>query len=170
MACKNCKLNPVWKFTNQIELCENCFTDYFERKTFRTIRKFNMLPENKIIRLKRSSSLNYKVLTFVLKKKFELKISDSKINFSSENLSDSAEKIFTNILIGKFNGPMPKDDVSRPLYFLSDREIELYAHINRIKGKKRNRNKRVQKLFNKFMKDNSDLEHNVVNALSQLKE
>ena len=43
MTCKNCKTKPVWKFTNQTELCKKCFCFYVESKVFRTIRKYGML-------------------------------------------------------------------------------------------------------------------------------
>ena len=164
MVCKNCKIRPVWKFTNQTQLCRNCFIDYFERKVFRTIRKDKMLFKGKIIRLKKDSTLNAQVLKFVLEKKFPV-IFGGKPNFSFDNLSQAAEEIFSNILKGKFEGPKPNN---KPLYFLSDKEVELYAKLKGIKGKTRKHNKEIQQLFGRFTAKNPDLEHNIVNALGQI--
>ena len=166
MTCKNCTIKPVWKFTNQTQLCKNCFIDYLERKVFRTIRKYQMLPENREITLKKDNSLNSAVLKSILEKKFQVKFS-TKPNFSSENLSQVSEDAFSNIIKGNFAGKKPKDNISRPLYFISDSEIELYAKFKSIKEKAREKNKKIHELFERFSK-NPDLEHNIVNALLQL--
>jgi hypothetical protein len=158
----------VWEFTNQKKLNKNEFIDYFERKIFRTIRKYSMLPENKEISLKKSDDLNTIVLKKVLEKKLKVSFS-SKPNFSSENLSSIAETIFNNIFNGKFIGPRPEDKIKYPLYFLSDKEIELYAKLTNLKGKKRKADKKVQDLLSKFIGKNQDLELNIVNALFQIK-
>ncbi|MFA5060767.1 MAG: hypothetical protein WC494_00425 [Candidatus Pacearchaeota archaeon] len=157
----------VWKFTNQRELNKKEFINYFERKIFRTIRKYGMLPKDRIILLKKSDNLNYLVLKRVLGGKFKVKFSN-KPNFSSENLSECAERIFINILKGKFTGPKPKDKISRPLYFLSDKEIELYAKIKNIYGGKRKSNRKIGKLIDKFSEKNQDIEINIVNAMEKI--
>ncbi|MBT3398104.1 hypothetical protein HOA55_04330 [archaeon] len=161
----------VWEFTNQRKLTKKEFIDYFGRKVFRTIRKYGMLPSNKIIKLKESGDLNTMVLVEVLEKKFKVRLvaSGAGANFSSENLSQIAEDVFGNVLGGKFAGPKPEDKKKRPLYFHSDKEVELYAKLVGIKGTKRKQDKKVQSLFEKFLKKNQDLEMNVVGALSQLK-
>ena len=156
--------NTVWEFTNQKKLTKNEFVDYFERKVFKTIRKYEMLPKNKIVTLKKSEDINTSVLKKIIEKKFEVKYS-TKPNFSSENLSDAAEDIFKNILQGKFTGPTPEN---KPLYFLSDKEIELYAKLTEVKGKSKKRDEKIQKLFEKFLKKNQDLELNIVKALNQV--
>ena len=156
--------NTVWEFTNQKKLTKNEFVDYFERKVFKTIRKYEMLPKNKIVTLKKSEDINTSVLKKIIEKKFEVKYS-TKPNFSSENLSDAAEDTFKNILQGKFTGPTPKNS---PLYFLSDKEIELYAKLTEVKGKSKKRDEKIQKLFEKFLKKNQDLELNIVKAISQI--
>lgn len=157
-------MKTVWKFTNQRELDKSQFLDYVERKVFRTIRKYNILPENKIITMRKSDDLNYKVLKKIIETKFQIKESNSP-NILTGNLSQVAEDIFKNILNGKYVGPTPE---KRPLYFLSDKEIELYAKLSTIKGKIRNQDEKIQKLFEKFLKKNQDLELNIVKALSQL--
>lgn len=164
MTCSRCKTKAVWKFTNQTKLCANCFCDYFERKVLRTIRKLELLPENREFILRKSSNLNAKVLVFVLKKSFSVK-SGNKNNIDDLDLSDYAECDFENVLNGKFG---KKEKIKSPLADLSDKEIELYAKLKNIKGKKRKRNEKIQKLFEKFRKKNPDLEHNIVNAWGQI--
>ena len=154
----------VWTFTNQRELDKNQFIDYFERKVFRTIRKFNSLPEDKIVKLENDKSLNFEVLKAVISQKFEVQISDSP-NIFNDNLSEVAEQTFNNILSGKFVGPTGE---KRPLYFLSDKEVELYAKLTGIEGQKRKQDTRIQELFSKFLNKNQDLEINIIKALGQM--
>jgi len=155
----------VWTFTNKRELNKSEFLNYIERKVFRTIRKFDMLPRDKTITLKKANDLNTNVLKKILETKFPVEFS-AKPNLSSDNLSKSAEDIFKNILKGDYKGPSPDD---KPLYFLSDKEIELYAKLSNIKGTKRKQDKKIQTLFAKFLKKNQDLELNIVKAVGQLK-
>ena len=156
--------NPVWTFTNQKELNKSQFIDYVERKVFRTIRKYQMLPKNKIITLKKSNDINTAVLKKIIETKFEVK-SSTKPNLSSDNLSQTAEDIFKNILKGNFKKQIPKN---APLSQLSDKEIELYAKLKNIKGVKRKQDKKIQSLFDKFLKKNQDLELNIVKAIGQI--
>lgn len=158
----------VWEFTNQRKLNKKEFIDYIQRKVFRTIRKYDMLPESRRIVLKKSDDLNTVVLKHILETKFSVSFS-SKSNFSSKNLSDISEEDFKNILNGKFEGIKNSKELMMPLCDVSDKELELYASLVGLKGKKTKRDKRVQELFERFMKKNQDLEHNIVNAMGQLK-
>ncbi|MBU2576273.1 MAG: hypothetical protein KKF50_00970 [Nanoarchaeota archaeon] len=164
----------VWTFTNQKELNKSQFIDYFERKVFRTIRKYDLLPKDKIFTLKKLTNLNTTVLKNILEKKFEVNWmpssegtcrSGTKPNLSSDNLSQLAEDIFKEVLKGNFKGKIPKN---APLAELSDKEIELYAQLTGTKGTKRKQDKKIQALFNKFLKKNQDLELNIVKAIGQL--
>jgi len=159
----------VWEFTNQRKLTASEFVDYFERKIFRTIRKYSMLPKNKIITLKKSNSLNTNVLKEILEKKFKVRFSTSP-NFSSDNLSAVAEGIFKDVIKGKFEKVTPDIGLKKPLYFLSDKEVGLYAELKRIKGVKRKVNKKIRKFFEKFLDKNQDLEINIVKAAGQIKD
>ena len=158
----------VWQFTNQKKLTKKEFLEYFEKKIFKTIRKYSMLPKNRVIKLKKSKNLNTIILKKILGKKFIVEFSQ-KPNFSSENLSEVAEKIFKNILAGKFVGPKPKDKISRPLYFTSDKEIEVYSKLTNAKGEKRKPDDKIRPLFETFLEKNQDLEINIVKALGQIK-
>jgi hypothetical protein len=158
----------VWEFTNQRKLTKKEFIHYFEKKLYKTIRKYQLLPENKTFLIKEDERINTIILKQILSKKFKV-INSNKPNTSTDNLSDIAEKTFENILQGNFIGPKPKEkNLIYPLYFHSDKEIEVYSKINNIIGKKSKRNKQVQDLFNKFIKKNPDLEINVIKALMQI--
>ena len=43
--CRQCKINPVWTFTNKRQLCKTCFAKYFRRKINHTIRKFKLISK-----------------------------------------------------------------------------------------------------------------------------
>ncbi len=159
----------VWEFTNQRKLNKKEFLNYVERKVFRTIRKYSMLPESRKIVLKKSDDSNTVFLKHILEQKFPVSFS-AKSQFSSNNLSDISEEIFNNLLNGKFEGPQNTKKEFFPLYDISDKEIEVYASLVGLKGKKVKRDERIQELFERFMKKNPDLEHNIVNAMEQINE
>lgn len=157
----------VWKFTNQRKLNKKEFLNYIERKVFRTIRKYSMLPESRKIVLKKFDDLNTVFLKHVIEQKFSVSFS-TKSQFSSKNLSDISEEIFKNLLNGKFEGPKNSAKEFFPLYDISDKEIEVYSSLVGLKGKKTKRDERIQELFERFMKKNPDLEHNIVNTMEQI--
>ena len=179
--------NTVWTFTNKKELDKSQFINYVERKVFRTIRKHQMLPKsrgdigilgsapkNKIITLKKSQDINTLVLKKIIETKFEVKFlpssegtcrSATKPNISAINSSQLAEDIFKEILDGNFKKQIP---ANAPLSQLSDKEVELYAKLSNIKGTRRKQDKKIQTLFDKFLKKNQDLELNIVKALKQI--
>ena len=161
--------NYVWEFTNQRKLDKKEFINYFERKVFKTIRRYEMLPKDRIFRIIKDNKTNTEVLKQILEQKFQVDYSD-KPNISSTNLSDSAEETFGFVIDGKFKGPSPEDKPFRPLYFHSDKEIEVYSKLKGIKYIKPKRNNQIQELFSKFMDKNPDLELNVVKTLRQIKE
>jgi len=159
--------NFVWEFTNQRKLTKKEFINYIERKVFRTIRKFDGLPKDKIFLMKENDNLNTTVLKYILEKKFEVRlVKTGKINVLNDNLSDVAEKIIRKSLKGDFIFDILKN--KKPLYYVSDIELELYAKLVGIKGEKKKRDEKIQKLFEKFFKKNPDLELNVLKAYGQI--
>ncbi|MBU2634531.1 MAG: TIGR00269 family protein [Nanoarchaeota archaeon] len=45
--CKICKTKPIIQLTNtNISLCKSCFLKYFEKKTFKTIKKYDLIEKN----------------------------------------------------------------------------------------------------------------------------
>jgi hypothetical protein len=161
----------VWKFTNGKELTKSEFTNYFERKVFRTIRKFKSLPKDKIFILKKAEDLNTLVLKKILETKFQVKLIPTTYhlppNTSSNNLSQDAENIFKKIIKGNFDN---EEITNSPLIHLSDAEVKLYASLKGIKGIERKQNKKIQNLFNKFLPKNQDLEINIQKAQNQINE
>jgi hypothetical protein len=157
----------VWEFTNKKKLTKSEFLRYVDRKVFKNIRKYGMLSEVDSLTVEDNDLLSTLVLKHILEKKFSVSHSSNPV-FLSDNLSFCAEVVMNNILRGDFSGPLPSDGKFRPLYFLSDAEIELYARLVGISGSLRERDSRVQDLFEKFIRKNPNLEINIVNALSQL--
>ncbi|MGC9309653.1 MAG: hypothetical protein ACP5D2_03085 [Candidatus Nanoarchaeia archaeon] len=158
----------VWEFTNQKKLTKKEFIRYVEKKIWKTIRKYRILPNDKVFKLT-GRDLNANVLKHVLSKKFTVKKGK---NISTFNLSDVAERVFREVLKGNFEGKEMKElkpeYLKAPLYDLLDEEIELYAKLESIKGKPKQRDARIQELFKPFKERNPDLEHNIVNAFLQL--
>jgi hypothetical protein len=160
------KQKYVWEFTNQKKLTKNEFISYFERKVYKTIRKQNILSKKREITLKKSENLNSKVIKKILEKKFIIKEkNNSEIN--DENATDISYNCLENILKGNYT-KLFNQKIKRPLYYLTDKETELYAKLTNTKGKKKKRKKEVQKLFEKFSKKNQDLEQNIIKATEQI--
>ncbi|NPE26776.1 hypothetical protein HNV12_02100 [Methanococcoides sp. SA1] len=159
----------VWTFTNQKQLDKSEFLNYFQRKVFRTIRKHNLLPRDKTFKIKKNNDLNTIILTKILETKFQVKTS-TRPNISSANLSETAEQIFKQILKGNFKNLSSIVNRPSPLLYLSDREVQLYAKLSKIKGTIRKQDKRIQPLFQKFLKKNQDLELNILKSAIQLNE
>lgn len=152
----------VWTFTNQRQLTRPEFLNYFERKVWRTIRKHQLLPKDKIFKIKKSNDLNTIILTKILQTKFQIQLTanNQKLTTSSDNLSQIAENIFKQILKANFKFQIPK----APLMYLSDKEVQLYAKLKNIKGTSRKQNKKIQTLFKKFLPKNQDLELNILKS------
>ncbi len=162
MGCKLCKKNFVWKFTNKRTLCRDCFVKYFEKKVRGTIRKYKM-PICSV----RGTDLRVKVINNILGK-----LKNRKGKISEESLDDISNKILHIIMYGdgRIEKMKPKN---QPLYFLSNKEILLYAKIKKIRGKlKKNKDNKVEKI-DKFIQEiekrNPDVRHDIVNALLEVK-
>ena len=160
-------MKPVWTFTNKTQLNKKQFINYIERKVFRTIRKYNLLPKDKTITLKKTNSINTQVLKKIIETKFPVKLTanSQKLTTSAANQSQIAEDIFKKILKGNFKKSPNKET---PLQYISDKETELYAKLKNIKGVKRKQDKKIQTLFKKFLTKNQDLELNIIKAQKQI--
>lgn len=74
MTCKNCSINPVIKLPNSnIQLCKSCFIRYFEKKTLKTIRTYNLIEDNDKIALALSGGKDSLSLLYLLNKVQEKK-------------------------------------------------------------------------------------------------
>lgn len=156
MKCQ-CKTKPVWRFTNQRQLCASCFVKYFEKKLKSIIRKYKM-PISKI----KNNNLKIKIINRIIEN-----LPERRGRLSWESLDDISNNVVYEMMYGRGNIKrlMPKN---QPLYFLSDKEILLYAKLAGIKGKIEERRGRVREIDNFIMeieKKNPDIRHNVVKAL-----
>jgi len=158
----------VHEFTNKVKLCRECFIDYFERKIFRTIRKYQMGMLN-IAGDKKDA--RYKIIKIISGK---IKISRSpkaKAMTGIKNLNDFSAEIISGVMNQRFDIKdfLPKaKNKEFPLYFMPDKEILLYAKLKRIKGKIENpkgKSKQIDDFLVSLEKKNPDIRLNVVNAL-----
>ena len=172
MPCQKCKTNAVYEFTNKAKLCKECFIDYFERKIFRTIRKYQMGMLN-IAGDKKDA--RYKIIKIISGK---IKISRSpkaKAMTGIKNLNDFSAEIISGVMNQRFDIKdfLPKaKNKEFPLYFMPDKEILLYAKLKRITGGIKRKEKKMQKeinlLFSEIEKSDRDARHAVVNAVAKI--
>ncbi len=135
-----------------------CFVKYFEKKVKNTIRKYNM-PIHKI----KNKSLKAKIINFIIQN-----LPERKGKLQEDSLDDISNKIIYVMMYdekNKLKNLLPKN---QPLYFLSDKEILLYARIKKIKGelkRKRRELKEIDNFIQTVEEKNPDIRHNIVNAL-----
>jgi len=162
MPCKLCKKNPVWKFTNQQQLCASCFVKYFESKVKKTIRKYKM-PTSKI----KGNSLKANIINDIIQG-----LPERKGKISEESLDNISSYILYIVMYGNTDDLKKFVPKNQPLYFLSDKEILLYAKIKKIKGKiekKKSKDKEIDDFVKHIEQKNPDIRQNVVNAMLKLK-
>ncbi len=163
----------VWKFTNKTELTAQEFMHYFEKKVKATIRKYQM-PIQEIRQGNKKqdnkNNLNASVINSIIKN-----IHLRKGNLSSESLTDISNKILYAMMYQNSRNLKKLLPKNQPLYFLSDKEIQLYAELKKIKGKPKE--SRINKKLNEISKfietieqKNPDIRLNIVKALLRTKE
>lgn len=64
--CKNCKAKPVIKLKSGDSLCKNCFINYFERKTKKTISKFQMVGSKDHVAVGLSGGKDSSAMLYIL--------------------------------------------------------------------------------------------------------
>lgn len=110
-----------------------------------------------------SSQLKAKIINSIIKE-----LPERKGKISVESLDDISSTILYIVMYGKqekLSGFLPKN---QPLYFLSDKEILLYAKIKKISGKleiPKGKLKEIDNFIKTIEEKNPDIRHNIVNAL-----
>jgi len=154
-------MKPVWEFTNKRKLTESEFVKYFEKKVKNTIRKYNM-PINTL----RGSSLKIKVVNNILKN-----IPIRKGNLNEKSLDDISVSVLHEMMYGKSENLSKFLPKNQPLYFLSEKEIILYAKIKNLKGSlagRTGKKKEINEFMKKIEKTNPDIRHNIINSLLRI--
>lgn len=145
--CRQCNTNPIYEFTNQRKLCKSCFIRYFQKKFLYTIRKFRMISQGDIIGYKDSKDFRGAVLKEMLEmfsKRANINIAKlpskkiSKIAVLS-TLDSESDEIISVLITGNLKNIKkisPIDDnIIKPLYLFSDKEVMLYAKLKNMKFK-----------------------------------
>ena len=151
--------NPsVWQFTNKRKITKEEFTRFFEKKLKSTIRKYQM-PIHSLA----GKGIKARVLNSIIKNLPERKgkLSDESLN----NISNKIFNVFMNQKEKQLKSLLPRN---QPLYFLSDKEILLYAKIKKISGyldKEKGRLKEIDNFIKIIEQKNQDIRQNIVQAL-----
>ena len=163
--CKQCETKPVYEFTNQRKLCVACFTSWFIKKVFYTVRKFGMIKNGDRIGYFKSEHFRAVVLEDVLKMleksgrieirkiparlRSQINILDNKKtrgSYTKLALSDTTDIVANEIVeeviksVSSAHPPTQKQKsfkIIRPLYLFLDKEVLLYAKLRKLKFAKR---------------------------------
>ena len=121
------------------------------------------------------SDVRYRILRMISSKIKISRSSKAKVTAGIKNLDDFSAEIISCVINTKFNIkdflPKAKNE-EFPLYFMSDKEILLYAKLKRIKGSIKRKENKMQKeinlLFSEIEKNDRDARHAVVNAVAKI--
>lgn len=107
-------------------------------------------------------SIKGEVINSVLKD-----LPERKGRISLESLDDISSGILNVMIEGNSAGLKEFLPKNQPLYFLSDKEILIYANIKKIKGelKKKSGLREIDEFLQGIEKKNPDIRHNVVMSL-----
>jgi len=155
------------------------FLDYFERKVLYTMRKYN-LDCNGMIKDKREKA---KVLKYFLDNKLNKyknpKEKQKKAIILADSLDDMAYAIidaFAKKDINELKKLLPCFSKSnkkfvRLFYLITDKEIELYAQLKKIKLKKPEKDKKQSDIalwLDEFEKKHIELKNSIVNSVLKI--
>ncbi len=154
---------PVYVMQNGRSLGSREFCAYFEKKVMHTISKFKMLGNNSFQAKGKRKEIIEKAL-----EKYLVNGTGKKTIFSDECLDDAAENILFNLFQGKSKGLLPKDKkAARPLYFISEKEIGIYARLNGIKLKASGKSE-IKDILNKLEEAHKEIKYSIVNSFLQI--
>lgn len=95
MPCKTCKTKPVIRLTNtSVQLCKSCFIKYFEKKTLKTIRQYNLIQKNDSLGIACSGGKDSTSLLYIIHRHFskrpDIKITAIAIDEGIKGYRDSS--------------------------------------------------------------------------------
>ncbi|MBU2104510.1 MAG: hypothetical protein KKF67_01905 [Nanoarchaeota archaeon] len=172
--CNLCNTKPVYEFTNKRKLCKTCYIRWFEKKLLYTIRKYNMIKKNDVVRYIKEDDFRSIVLEESLKilaDKGRVKLTKGiKYNkFAVPATIDlTANKIFRDTIkkpVELSNTKPVHKKIIKPLYLFLDREILLYAKLKKLKFKvsKEKKNK-IEKFLDELEEKHPEVKRAIVNS------
>ncbi len=160
-------MKSVITLQNGKKLNANQFISYFEKKVFYTIRKYNLLKNEK-------RRFNFNVQELLIKNK----IGNTRI--SHESLDDISLQVFEAFMIKgnikkKIKELLPirhknKQIIIRPFYFMTKKEIKIYAKLKNIALKKEKRETVLSLWLNDFEKRHLEVKNAIVNSILRIEE
>lgn len=180
--CSKCKKPSVVQLPNsEVKLCRSCFAKYFEKKSRKTIRVYKLLSKKpETVGVDLSKGKKSQVLMYILErieqqrhgklKLIKLKdIKKSKLKKIAipQSLDDEAEDILINQISKKQKSLGPKTTKTiKPLYSLTEEEINLFAKIKKFTKKEKldPSKKLIKKELNNFEKKYPGTKYSIVKA------
>ncbi|MCX6747121.1 MAG: hypothetical protein NTU63_03240 [Candidatus Pacearchaeota archaeon] len=179
--CKQCEKNPVYEFTNKRKLCKGCFIEYFHKKIFYTIRRFDMIKKGEIVGYRNNEHLSdvvLKEILLLLSGKIDFKLIElpsKKINKTANNSClDLNSILIVGSLINKKTSYLKKflpvqGKTIKPLYLFLKEEILLYAQIKNLKFKKEEEKKnKIGFFIDELEKKHPEIKRATVNSILEL--
>ena len=176
--CNLCELRPVYEFTNKRKLCKRCFIRYFQKKVLYIIRKFKMISNSNMVGYKFKKDFRSIVLGNILemfskktlielvrlpsKKKVDKIAIPSTIDLEADKFIHEIinKKLQTLKAIKPVNGK-----VIKPLYLFLDKEVLLYAKLNKLKFIKEKQTKnKINSFIDELEKKHPEVKRAVVNS------
>jgi len=182
--CEQCRLKPIYVFTNKRQVCARCFINYFQKKFLYTIRKFKMLNRNDIVLCEnkkqdfRKVVLKYLLKTFSERSSIKITNLKTKANSTKKAIATTTDLAAYEIILSTINKnsrdfskmlPVVKKTI-KPLYLFLDKEVLLYAQLKKLKFEKQQIKKtdKIVKFIDELEKKHPEIKRAIVSGFLKL--
>ncbi len=171
----------VYEFTNQRKLTKAEFLKWFSKKALYTIRKFKMIKKGDKVYYENKRNFKDVVLEDILKRFSEkgnivlLKNKASTYNkiAISSTLDSESESFISKLIKEKpenFKNLTPiSGKIIKPLYLFLDKEVLLYAKLQKLKFKKSSfKETRFSEIINNLEKKHPEIKFSIIKGYLEL--
>jgi hypothetical protein len=179
--CKLCETKPVYEFSNGRSVCARCFLNWFGKKFFYTIRKFEMIGRGESVGYKSSGDFRGAVLEHMLKvwtERAGVELHNNKGNRIAISVTSDLEsyEIINSLIKGKAKKggpvegapkgvPFSKGKIIKPLYLFRDEEVLLFAKLRRLRYKKTKENgNKISEFVDELEKKHPEVKHSIISS------
>jgi len=141
--CQACETKTVYQFINKRKVCKRCFVNWFEKKFFYTIRKFDMIKKGDVVGYENNSVLEELFTMFskkapvqVVKLPSSKKITKKAIALTTDDIANAVVESVIKKDASKLKLAPVQGKTICPLYLFTRKEVELYAKLKNLKHKK----------------------------------